>query len=477
VPQAYSSKGQGGMASGSTDAIPGDAVVLSVFPGAEGSFRLYEDDGVSEGYREGQYEWTQVRTRMEDQQTWVVEIDPVEGRCLALPAERRWTVILEGSRQPQRVLLDGAGYADWVYNPQTLTTAIHLPLRDKGQGATVTAWSQHRISALGEAHNCAVVRGDVQRLLGDHCPPDPSDVEAVLHTEVPGTADAVARLGGPFVRFIEFTTPEEATQQLGRAIVGGPADAGENAGRGEPYDLEVSYVLFREDRPERHTVRRAGVRTSQILDAPFAFDGQVRTMHWQAEVKVTWKGRTLASTFQSQTLFPTIYAWQGAVYDAEEAAPLPWGVVDEVGRLNEQLDWAPYVQGMEGLTSLTEPHAVLFSREHRQALQEGKPLAGYLVARVISPDDRQAVLWFRAWGSAKFYLNGRPVKESSVKGEERGGFSSLHGARKSVLLQLCAGENTLLVDTRPPQEGRRFWGLGAAFTTPGGEWMTDLRYR
>jgi hypothetical protein len=401
----------------------------------------------------------------------VVEIDPVEGRCEALPPDRRWTVLLEGSRQPQGVLLDGVAFANWTYNPQTMTTAIYLPLLDKGQGITVTAHSEGGISALGEAHNRAVIQDDVRRLLGDDCPPDAGDVEAVLRTEAPGTADAIARLGGPFVRFVEFTTPEEAAQQLGRAIVGEPVDAG----GGEPYDLEASFVLFREGKPERHEVHLAGVTTSQILDTPFAWDGEVGTMHWQAEVVVTWKGRTLASTFQSQTLFSTIYAWQGAVYDAEEAALPPEEVVDGAGRLNEQLDWAPYVQTAEELRNLTQPHAVLLSRRYRQALQEGKPLVGYLATRVTSPDDRQAVLWFRVAGTAQFTLNGRPVQESPVEGEEEGEFAALHGARRSVVLQLREGENVLLADTRPP-EGRRFWGLGAAFTTPDGQWMTDLRY-
>jgi len=35
-------------------------MLLAVFPGKEGRFRLYEDDGSSENYRQGEYEWTEI---------------------------------------------------------------------------------------------------------------------------------------------------------------------------------------------------------------------------------------------------------------------------------------------------------------------------------------------------------------------------------------------------------------------------------
>jgi alpha-glucosidase (family GH31 glycosyl hydrolase) len=57
------------MASGTTDALPQDWLVLSVYPGSSGRFRLYEDDGVSNDYQAGQFEWTEFRTTLEDERT------------------------------------------------------------------------------------------------------------------------------------------------------------------------------------------------------------------------------------------------------------------------------------------------------------------------------------------------------------------------------------------------------------------------
>ena len=76
------------LASGTTDALPKDRLVLSVFPGV-GSTRLYEDDGISERYRangsgDAECEWTGIAAAL-DGERWQVSIAPVEGRCPALP--------------------------------------------------------------------------------------------------------------------------------------------------------------------------------------------------------------------------------------------------------------------------------------------------------------------------------------------------------------------------------------------------------
>ncbi len=82
-------------------------MLLAVFPGKEGRFRLYEDDGSSENYHQGECEWTEITTRMPELRRWEVHIAAMEGRCAALPEERAWEIHLEGSRRPARVQVDG----------------------------------------------------------------------------------------------------------------------------------------------------------------------------------------------------------------------------------------------------------------------------------------------------------------------------------------------------------------------------------
>jgi hypothetical protein len=43
-------------------------------------------------------------------------------------------------------------------------------------------------------------------------------------------------------------------------------------------------------------------------------------------------------------------------------------------------------------------------------------------------------------------------------------------------MHLRPGRNTLVVHTQPPKGKPPWWYLGGAFTTPDGEWMTDLAF-
>ena len=229
-------------------------------------------------------------------------------------------------------------------------------------------------------------------------------------TDAPGRADAIARLGGPFVRWIEFSTPEEATQQLGRAIVGGPVRAG------EPYDLQATFTLFRGGKSEQHTVHMEHATGSQILNTPFAFDGQAQTARWEATVQIAWRGQTLTHTHRSGTLFPTIPLWRAVVYDRQEGPLMLGQVMSARGTIVQKLDWQVYRQQPDALDNLCEPHVVLFAHEHWSELQAGKPLAGYLTTTVISPDERDAVLRFGSAGATEVYLNGKRAHEVRAAG-------------------------------------------------------------
>ena len=467
------------LASGTTDALPRDRLCLSVFPGAEGRFRLYEDDGLTEAYRQGQYEWTEITTRQDGHDTWVVEIAPVEGGCDDLPGERGYEIRLEGSRKPDEVLLNGEEIAGWQYDAENLQTVVQVPPRDKRLPIRVTARSRGGISALGGAHNRQVVLSDVRRLLGEGYASETSEetlLEAVLRMDTPGETgraasrmDAIARLGGPLVQILEFTTPEEASQQLGRVIVGAPARIG------HPFDLEVTWTLSRAGSTEQKIVRLQGVMGPEILDAPFAFDGTVRMARWEADIKLTWQGEILRFAHQSRPLFPSIYTWQVLVHD-EQVEGLALGrVMDGGGESNSGLSWKAYIQKVEGLKSLNEPHGVYLSREYEGPLGEGAPLAAYLSVVVDSPDKREAVVRFRSVGPTTFYLNGRKIKEVPVRQEEwLPGL--LRKTRKTAMMRLRRGRNRLVVHSKPAPGKRPWWYFGGRFETPSGVEMTDLSF-
>ena len=458
------------LSSGTTDAIPRDRLVLAVFPGAPGRFRLYEDDGLTEAYKDGQVEWTEIRTQMDDPDTWLVRIAAVEGRCDSLPDRRGYEIRLEGSRRPDRVLLDGLEVSDWSFDREALRTIIHIPPRDKRQALTVRAIAHGGMSALGETHNRQCILSDVRRLVGERVAAGEGEedlLDALLHTGCPGRVDAIARLGGPVVRFIEFTTPEEVAQQLGRTIVGAPSRPG------EPFDLQVTWTLWQSGKKRQQTVTIEGSTESQIVDAPFVLDGPVQTMHWTAEARVTWRGQVLVFRHESRPLFPSIYAWQSIVYNQDEAPLTVEQVMGPGGCVNRQLAWKPTIQVFARVRNVNQPLRVSLLREHADDLRAGAPLAAYLVTTITSPDERDAVVQFRSSGPTTFYLNGQAVAEEPVV-QDRSLPALLRKARRTAVLRLRSGRNWLLVHSQPPQEKRPSWYLEGRLATPAGEAMTDL---
>jgi hypothetical protein len=395
----------------------------------------------------------------------------VEGHCDALPDKRGYEIRLEGSRQPDQVMLDGIDFSDWHYEAEHLRTTIHVPRRDKGQPVAVAAIAEGGISALGEHHNRQIALADVRRLLAGTYPTGTKAeglLDAVLHTEVPGRNNALARLDGPFVHFLEFTTPEEAAQQLGRVVVAAPA-------RGEQhFDLEVIWRLFRSEETVVHSVYVAGATESQILNAPFSFDGHVQTMYWSAEVKLTWQGKALTYAHQSNLLFPSIYAWRAVVYHQTAGLTLEQ-VLDDEGARHGRLTWRAFNQSPASLSNVGQDHRIDFSKERRRDLQDGASLAAYIASTVICPSRREAILQFRSAGPVTLYMNGQKVEEAFVE-QDRELPPLLRNARESETICLRSGANTLIVHSSPPRGQNPRWFFGGAFRTPDGDPMGDLAF-
>ena len=61
--------------------------------------------------------------------------------------------------------------------------------------------------------------------------------------------------------------------------------------------------------------RATGLSEAQIIDTPFAFDGQVKSCRWEAEVEVIWRGEAQRFAYRSKPLFSTVYAWRAVVYE------------------------------------------------------------------------------------------------------------------------------------------------------------------
>merc|ERR1712130_199956 len=91
-----------------------DPLILNIFPGvsaASGSYRLYEDDGVSTDYRDaGHNAWTQIESQSvpsEASVEWLVTVGATEGRFEGMSSSRSYLVRMVGVPPPQTVKAGG----------------------------------------------------------------------------------------------------------------------------------------------------------------------------------------------------------------------------------------------------------------------------------------------------------------------------------------------------------------------------------
>jgi len=102
-----------------------EEVGLLVYPDSASAFTLYEDDGVSLGYRSGK----SARTRLTCEtrgQTVTLTVGGREGSYGGMPATRDFNAVLRLSARPKTVTLDGASLTNTVWDAAagTLTAAI-----------------------------------------------------------------------------------------------------------------------------------------------------------------------------------------------------------------------------------------------------------------------------------------------------------------------------------------------------------------
>jgi hypothetical protein len=107
------------------------------FPGADNSFELYEDDGVSLDYQEGAHALTGF-----SQQFWgdylEFEIGPAQGDLTQIPAERTYELHLRGVVEPDAVSVprDEAS-VDIEYRPEQTTLVVEITDVDVTESVTI----------------------------------------------------------------------------------------------------------------------------------------------------------------------------------------------------------------------------------------------------------------------------------------------------------------------------------------------------
>ena len=107
---------------------------LKVFPGAKGTFELYEDQGDNENYKSDAYAIT-VISQSEINNEKIISISPTKGQYEGMPSARRYDIELPISFPPTSVSVNGKNYdysenkttGAWTYDGEELMTHISIP--------------------------------------------------------------------------------------------------------------------------------------------------------------------------------------------------------------------------------------------------------------------------------------------------------------------------------------------------------------
>lgn len=117
---------------------------LDVYPDADGTFTLYEDDGVTRAYAQGEYAeqtFSLTRSATEVQLT----IGPIPGRYTGQPTARRYLIRLHRADSPSAVTTDAADLS-WQHTPDLGgTTVVQTASIPAATTATITLrWGRPR---------------------------------------------------------------------------------------------------------------------------------------------------------------------------------------------------------------------------------------------------------------------------------------------------------------------------------------------
>ena len=248
--------------------VPANWLDIRVFPGESGSFRLYEDDGVSPAYLHGEFEWTSLSYKARGSAERVLRIEPVEGYCPALPASRGYSITFLGVSMPEQVVDDQGAALPWTFDRETGGIRIMLTARPKGAASTVAVqWS----AATAEVEHGDISSGSL-----------------------------------PFAHVITYTASDEAARQLAHLILVPPPVA-----HSPLLECRADIVwrdVFSSSVTEFHQVV-AHLDTETILTSPFTLDPSPQPHRWEIETRIACGDEIVTTVSHGPCINPPIQQW------------------------------------------------------------------------------------------------------------------------------------------------------------------------
>ena len=103
-----------------------DTLTVDIYPSTEKSdFTMYEDDGTSNGYLNGEIASTTF-SALKGTSGITFSISPVKGNFRGMKSNRSWNLVFHDVSQPRAVRINGSEATGWMYNFENKTVTIRL---------------------------------------------------------------------------------------------------------------------------------------------------------------------------------------------------------------------------------------------------------------------------------------------------------------------------------------------------------------
>ncbi len=388
----------------------GSHLIVTVYPGADGQFTLYEDDGISEAYTRGEYETTALTSTLLDEGI-AVHVDAAQGRCAVLPETRNVEFRLRAMQPPSRVQIGEQTVADWTYD-----------------------LAQHELTVT--------VAGADRR--------QPLDLRVSAAPKTP--VQPTEAIGEPFVHVVDYTTVEDARQQLGAIVVASPAPH---------FDAHVQWELHSESATAVHSNVLKNCTGSQIVTCPFADDESQHAFRWRVSVTFYAADALNDFSYESREAYPSLNRWQTLIYRRDQEQHALVDVLTADGQLNPSLDWQPVSQ--TNAVNLKQPFVLLLPEADRAQMVTDEQLEAYVATSLYGGGQQDAVLHVQSVGEAVCSLNRVPLSPCDPVSDRLSMpmYPSWMTPKHLYFdLPLKPGENALVIFTRPDIAAGR-WGVGA----------------
>jgi Glycosyl hydrolases family 31/Domain of unknown function (DUF5110) len=410
---------------GHTGAQSGDHLVLSVFPGASGSGQIYQDDGVSSAFAHGEFSQTRFSTHSPAPDRCAVTVEPVSGE-----GTRRYTIRLEHTSRPLRVIIDGSEQGGWSY--ETGRTVIPVAARPRSSGLHVEVLSDGPLSIAGPEHNDELLVADLREALhnGSLTVADIGQIVRQLPENSPARAQAVARAGGPLIHIIEHTAPDEAADTLARIVVAAARTA------------NVHWYLERHGAVETMSAGPVDIDPAgTVIDAPFRWDDSLDPARWSVTVSAAGNDIVMQRSHQSDVLLPSIGSWRVRLDEAQSAPALTEILSDLDSRSRA---WLLFESDPSGIDFPDLPQRYDIPLQHASTSVPDQPYVIHAATRIDVAGDTDVCFAYFSSDHVEIRVDGQPV-EADVTGHAPVWFYDPHPrSRRSAPVRLTAGAHTLL---------------------------------